>query len=278
MIPRIILSLFILAFSFVSLSAQEITWLTDLEQAKALSRETGKPLLYDFTAKWCGPCRRMDREFWPKPEVAALVKDFICVKVNFDLEKSFAARYGVNAIPNVVFTDPWGRGLLGQRGFGAGTEAEILGKIKFLPKDFSSLREAGNKLEADDKNVDSLHQFAAFYQEQKIYWMGNEYYKRLIKVEADAGKRENILLNMAFNYLRLEEAGDAIDTLENLQREYPKSPQNETFLYGLTLANLKKNKQQNASKFLLELKQKFPASKFIEHAEKSVAESTTGQK
>lgn len=278
MIPRKILLLSILAFSCVSISAQQITWLTDLEQAKTLSRQTGKPILYDFTAAWCGPCRRMDRDFWPKAEVAALVKDFICVKVNFDLEKNFAARYGVNAIPNVVFTDPWGRGLLGQRGFGAGTEAEILGKIKFLPKDFSSIRDAGNKLEADDKNLDSLHQFAAFYQERKIYWMGNEYYKRLIKVEADAAKRENVLLNIAFNYIRLDEPGDAIDTFENLQKEYPKSPQNETFLYGLTLANAKKSRHQNANKFLLELKQKFPASKLIEHAEKSVAETIGGQK
>jgi thiol-disulfide isomerase/thioredoxin len=252
--------------------------MTDLDEARKLAIQTGKPLMYDFTAKWCGPCRRMEQVFWPKPEVVKISKQFVCVKVDFDREKSFAAKYSINAIPNVVFTDPWGRGLLGQKGFGAGSEEEIFEKIRILPKDFSGLIEAGNALENDSKDVKALHKFAAFYQERKFFWLGNEFYKKLVKVEADPEKREAILLNLGFNYIRLGEPGEAIEKFEILQKEFPTSPQNDGYLYGIIYASVKKDKINNAKKILVELKGKFPSSKFIQPAEQAIAEGDSSKK
>src|SRR5688572_7630986 len=126
MLRYAVLVLTLLLFLLSTTNAQAIEWLTDQNAARQIAIQTGKPILYDFTAKWCGPCKRMDREFWPKPDVVELSKQFVCVKVDFDTEKALKAKYDIRAIPNVVFTDPWGRGLLGQKGFGAGTEAEIL--------------------------------------------------------------------------------------------------------------------------------------------------------
>lgn len=274
----VFVSLTLLLFFSPAAYGQQIEWLNDLERAQQVARQTGKPILYDFTASWCGPCRRMDREFWPMAEVVELSKQFVCVKVNFDTEKAFAAKYGIKAIPNVVFTDPWGRGLAGQKGFGSGTTAEILDKIKFLPKDFSSLGDAGNVLDADDKNLDALHRFATFYQERKFFWLGNSFYERLLYLEADPSKRESILLNLGFNHIRMGEPAEAILRFESLQKEYPKSAQNDLYLHGLVLANVKKKEQRAANKFLSELRQKFPSSVYIAHAETSIAELVVGSK
>jgi thiol-disulfide isomerase/thioredoxin len=267
-----------LIFTTATLAQEQIQWMTDLDEARKLAIQTGKPLMYDFTAKWCGPCRRMEQVFWPKPEVVKISKQFVCVKVDFDREKSFAAKYSINAIPNVVFTDPWGRGLLGQKGFGAGSEEEIFEKIRILPKDFSGLIEAGNALENDSKDVKALHKFAAFYQERKFFWHGNEFNKKLVKVEADPEKREAILLNLGFNYIRLGEPGEAIEKFEILQKEFPKSPQNDGYLYGIIYASVKKDKINNAKKILVELKGKFPSSKFIQPAEQAIAEGDSSKK
>ena len=271
MLRYALLVLTLLLFFPSSTDAQQVDWLTDLDRARQLAIETGKPILYDFTARWCGPCRRMDSEFWPKPEIVELSKQFVCVKVNFDTQKTFAAKYGINAIPNVVFTDPWGRGLLGQKGFGAGTDAEIVEKIKVLPKDFKPLRDAGNKLETDDKNLDALHRFAEFYQERKFFWLGNQFYSRLMLLEADPSKREMILLNLAFNHIRIGEEVEAIDKLEALQKEYPASPQADLYVYGLILANANKSQAPEARRLLAELKKKFPGSKYAAPAEGAVA-------
>ena len=62
-----------------------------------------KPVLADFNAEWCGPCRML------KPvleEIASEVQDYKVVSINIDDSDSLAAEYDVSSIPClVVFKD-----------------------------------------------------------------------------------------------------------------------------------------------------------------------------
>jgi thioredoxin 1 len=55
--------------------------------------ESAEPVLVDFWADWCPPCRGMN------PVIEKLAADYKVCKVNVDHNQALAGRYGVSAIP-----------------------------------------------------------------------------------------------------------------------------------------------------------------------------------
>ncbi|HEY4541547.1 MAG TPA: thioredoxin TrxC [Noviherbaspirillum sp.] len=58
------------------------------------------PLLVDFWAPWCGPCRMMAPAF--EQAAAALEPQFRLIKVNTDEEQALGARYQIRSIPTLM--------------------------------------------------------------------------------------------------------------------------------------------------------------------------------
>jgi thioredoxin-related protein len=154
-----------------SIHFDTISWESFYE--KSVQEE--KPIFVDVYTDWCGPCKRMEKEVFTNPEVAAYMNDrFMNYRVNAEKGSgiALAKRWKIKAYPTLIFFNR--NGSIVQKSTGAKEKTGFLDMVQQM-YEFMELGTINTSHLDADQLYDYLNRFSKLNrdhneEELKRYW------------------------------------------------------------------------------------------------------------
>lgn len=155
---------------------------TSFETALAKAKAENKYLFVDVYTTWCGPCRHVSQNVFPKPELGEYYNThFVCYKLNAETPEGefFTKKYPVSGYPTFYYLD--GDGGVIHTFMGAGSVETFLqeGKLVSMYAKYGGKEAMYQSIENGTANLEMLYDYYQSATEDKKPEAVNLYLKAL---------------------------------------------------------------------------------------------------
>lgn len=105
-----------------------------LSEAMSESQRSGKPILFDFNADWCGPCQRLKHEAFEDPAIARTIEACVAPVSVVDRKRELGNnpqavqelqdRFKIEAFPTLIVINPQTGKAVRVEGYGGADQAQ----------------------------------------------------------------------------------------------------------------------------------------------------------
>jgi thiol-disulfide isomerase/thioredoxin len=253
-------------------AAGDIPWQTNLQKASATALSANKPILIEFWADWCPPCKVMDAEVYPDAGVVKAMAKVLPVRIDVDKQGALARQYEVASMPTLVFADSYGNELF--RFAGTITAATMIRLLDELPGDVTNINRLARILARDKDNFEALEGLGRELKAAGLFRASNVYYGRATRGRAmpeQAARRGDILIAMGHNHLELKEFRQAANAFERYLAAFSGGRAEPEAMLGLGRALLFQNKRADAKRTLQTLTSRHTAGPIYDQAMRLLA-------
>ncbi|TGL57572.1 thioredoxin family protein [Leptospira sarikeiensis] len=221
---------FILLIS-LSFPVSAEVWETSVETAFQKAKKEGKPIFIDVYADWCGYCKTLKKEIYPKKEVRKEMSKFVLLSLDGDRFPNLKKKYSVTGYPTLLFLDK--NGSLTEKIAGMPDHKMVIRTLQsaYLKRDKEVV--LLGELEKDPENNLLLLKIGEYYYEARDYKKSADFFYRSFASEdpRTPENRHKALFNLGLSFSELKNWEKTIKTFSLYLDKFPTGRAKAAYYY-----------------------------------------------